>query len=285
MRSAPSASELAALNEAVEAANADGGPSYQARAYRSRAKALAARGDHRAAHADLLKFVDLLRAATSTERVNAQAAMRVGFETDRALARSAALNQQNQLAKERLIWVALAASALMVAAGGLGYALLLNRRHQLRLTLVAERDDLTGLPNRRKIIQDAEQQFALARRRGSELVLGMVDIDHFKRINDLHGHAGGDAVLSGLGKTARAALRTTDALGRWGGEEFLLVLPDCALSGGLDVAQRVRSSLAAHSLQAADGTPMNFTVSIGLAAIAPTDANLQALLQRADRAL
>jgi diguanylate cyclase (GGDEF)-like protein len=217
--------------------------------------------------------------------MTAQAAMRVGFETDRALARSAALDQQNQISKERLWWVVLAASALLFAAGGLAYALLLNRRHQLRLTLVAERDDLTGLPNRRKIMEDAEQQFALARRRGSELVLGMVDIDHFKRINDQHGHAGGDLVLSGLGKTARAALRTTDALGRWGGEEFLLVLPDCNLTGGLDVAQRVRSCLAGRTIQNADGTEVSFTVSIGLAAIEPTDVNLQALLQRADRAL
>jgi diguanylate cyclase (GGDEF)-like protein len=112
-----------------------------------------------------------------------------------------------------------------------------------------------------------------------------VDIDHFKRINDQHGHAGGDAVLSSLGKTARSALRTTDALGRWGGEEFLLVLPDCSLSGALDVAQRVRSSLAEHPIQTTGGTEVSFTVSIGLAAIAPTDTNLQALLQRADRAL
>jgi diguanylate cyclase (GGDEF)-like protein len=282
---APTLTELATLNDAVEAANSDGGPGYRARAYRNRAQALAARGDHRAAHADLLKYVDLLRAATATERMTAQAAMRVGFETDRALARSAALGQQNQLAKDRLVWVVLAATAMMIAAGGLGYALLLNRRHQLRLTVVAERDDLTGLPNRRKIMEDAEQQFALARRRGSELVLGMVDIDHFKRINDQHGHAGGDLVLSGLGKTARTALRTTDAIGRWGGEEFLLVLPDCNLTGGLDVAQRVRSCLAGDPVQTAVGVPVNFTVSIGLAAAMPTDTNLQALLQRADRAL
>jgi diguanylate cyclase (GGDEF)-like protein len=281
----PSASELAALNDVVNAASTGGGPDFQARAYRTRSQALAARGDHRAALADLLKYVDLLRTATATERVNAQAAMRVGFETDRALARSAVLDQQNQLSKERLWWVVLAAIALMVAAGGLGYALVLNRRHQLRLTLVAERDDLTGLPNRRKIMEDAEQQFALARRRGSELVLGMVDLDHFKRINDQHGHAGGDLVLSGLGKTARTALRTTDAIGRWGGEEFLLVLPDCNLTGGLDVAQRVRGCLAGHAIQTAGGVPVNFTVSIGLAAVMPTDINLQALLQRADRAL
>ncbi len=281
----PSATELSALNDVVNAAIASGNQGFLARAYRTRAQALAARGDHRAAHADLLKHLDLLRAATAIERVNAQAALRVGFETDRAVARGAALDQQNQRSKERLLWVAVAAFALMVAAAGLGYSLVLNRRHQSRLTVAAERDDLTGLPNRRKILESAEQQFALARRRGSELVLGMVDIDHFKRINDQHGHAGGDVVLSCFGPTAHATLRSTDALGRWGGEEFLLVLPDCGLPAGLSVVERLRSSLTAHPTLSSDGTPVHFTVSVGLAAISPTDANLQALLQRADRAL
>ena len=283
---APTAAELAALNLAVGAAVASGSPSDLARAHRTRALALAALGDHRAAHADLLKFVELLRAATTVERVNAQAAMRVGFETDRAMARNAALDQQNQNARERLIWVAIAAFALLMAAGGLAYALLLNRRHQARLTLVAERDDLTGLPNRRKILESAEQQFALARRRGSELVLGMMDIDHFKRINDEHGHAGGDLVLSRFGQAADAALRRTDSMGRWGGEEFLVVLPDCAELSALEVAERLRSHLSMRpTTKPGDAAPIAFTVSVGLASMRLSDANLQALLQRADRAL
>ena len=71
----------------------------------------------------------------------------------------------------------------------------------------------------------------------------MVDIDPFKRLNDQHGHACGDLAMSSLGKTARLVLRATDALGRWSGEEFLLVQPDCSLVGGVDVAQRLRSCL------------------------------------------
>ena len=283
---APTDAELAALNLAVEDATASGMPSYLARAHRTRATALAARGDHRAAHADLLKFVELLRTATALERTNAQAAMRVGFETDRALARNAALDQQNQSARERLLWVAVAGFASLMATGGLAYALLLNRRHQARLTVVAERDDLTGLPNRRKILESAEQQFALARRRGSELVLGMMDIDHFKCINDQHGHAGGDLVLSRFGKAAQSALRSTDNMGRWGGEEFLVVLPDCNASSALEVAERLRSHLVMRpTVTPGDAAPIEFTVSVGLAAMGPADASLQALLQRADRAL
>ena len=281
----PTQAELTALNAALEAASAGGSSSFLGRAHRTRAQALAALGDHRAAHADLLKFIELYREATSIERVNAQAAMRVGFETDRAMSRSAALDQQNRNARERLLWVAVAGLASLLAAGGLGYALLLNRRHQARLTLVAERDDLTGLPNRRKILESAEQQFALARRRGSELVLGMMDIDHFKRINDQHGHAGGDLVLSRFGQAADAALRSTDSMGRWGGEEFLVVLPDCAEFSARDVAERLRSHLSAHRNTSGEDAPIQFTVSVGLAAITPTDTNLQALIQRADSAL
>jgi diguanylate cyclase (GGDEF)-like protein len=285
---APNASELAALQEVMKASSM-ASDNWQARVYQARASALAARGDFAAAYADQRKVLTLQRAATDSERINSQAAMRVRFETDRALARGSALDVQNKVAKERLVWAALAALACLVVAGGLAYLLLLNRRHQSRLTMVAERDDLTGLPNRRKIMADAEQQFALARRRGSRLVIGMCDIDHFKRINDTYGHAGGDLVLSAFGKNARPALRSTDSLGRWGGEEFLLVLPDCGLADGAVVAERMRGLLAAQSANSsqtrASGDTPRFTVSIGLAVTAPTDASLQAVLQRADAAL
>ena len=159
----PTAAEMAAFDNVVEAAQAEGGPGHQARASRRRAHALAVRGKYRAEHADLSQCIDLLRAVKATERMNASAAMRVGSPTDRALARRAALDQQNQLVKEKLFWVVLAATALLFTGDGLGHAPVLNRRRQWRLTLVSERDDLTGLRNRRKIIEDAEQQFALAR--------------------------------------------------------------------------------------------------------------------------
>jgi diguanylate cyclase (GGDEF)-like protein len=164
----------------------------------------------------------------------------------------------------------------------------LNRRHRLRLAEVADRDDLTGLPNRRKIVEHAEHQFALERRRGGSLVIGMLDIDHFKQINDRHGHEGGDRVLRALGAAASGALRSTDTLGRWGGEEFLLVLPDCPPDAAAVVAERLRSLLAAQAVAGGAGEAgdaMRFSVSIGLAAATPGDATLQALVQRADSAL
>jgi diguanylate cyclase (GGDEF)-like protein len=281
---APNNQEMAAL-QGVMRAWAGASEREQARIYLARARAYATRGDFELAHRDAMQVLSLQRAATDSERINSQAAMRVRFETDRALARGAALAEQNKIGKERLLWVALAALASLAAAGGLGYSLLLNRRHQLRLTQVAERDDLTGLPNRRKIMEDAEQQFALARRRGSALVIGMCDIDHFKRINDTHGHAGGDLVLAAFGKAARPALRSTDSLGRWGGEEFLLVLPDCALHDGAVVAERMRALLGAQAVRNSTGQELRFTVSIGLAMATAADTHLQTVLQRADAAL
>ncbi len=281
---APTAAELTELNRAVQNA-ASSGSSLQGRAYKVRAEVLAKQGDYRAAYDDLQRLLALMRSSTETERVNSQAAMRVRFETDRALAQAASLEQQNQTGRERTVWLAVAAGALTLAVAGLGYALLLNRRHRARLTEVAERDELTRLPNRRKILEYARQQLALSRRRGSTLVIGMVDIDHFKRINDTHGHAGGDCVLRAFGGISHTALRGTDTVGRWGGEEFLLVLPDCPLQAAAAVAERLRSTLGAQAVQAESGTQLRFSVSIGLATADPGETDLDTVLQRADAAL
>jgi diguanylate cyclase (GGDEF)-like protein len=280
----PNAAELALLQKAVAEAEQAGSAALP-RLRLERAKALAAQGQHKAAYADLQEVLRLQRRATESERINAQAALRVRFETDRALARSAALAEQNQSNKERFWWAAAGAGGLLAAVAGLGYTLVLSRRHRARLTEVAERDELTRLPNRRKILQLAELEFAQARRRRSSLVVGVLDIDHFKRINDQHGHDGGDRVLRSFGSAATGALRGTDSLGRWGGEEFLVLLPDCPLPAALEVAERLRHHLGTHAVPVDAGEPLRFSVSIGLARAGPDDANLQVVLQRADAAL
>jgi diguanylate cyclase (GGDEF)-like protein len=281
---APNAAELALLQKAVADAERTGSSSLQ-RLRLERAKALAAMGQHKAAYADMQEALRSQRRATESERIKAQAALRVRFETDRALANGRALAEQNQLNKERLWWAAAAAGGLLAAVAGLGYSLLLSRRHRARLTEVAERDELTRLPNRRKILELAELEFAQARRRSSSLVVGVLDIDHFKRINDQHGHDGGDRVLRSFGGAATGALRGTDSLGRWGGEEFLVLLPDCPLQAALEVAERLRHHLGTHAVPIDAGEPLRFSVSIGLALAGPGDANLQVVLQRADTAL
>ena len=148
-------------------------------------------------------------------------------------------------------------------------------------TLVAETDPLTGLPNRRKILHLIEQAIAAARRDGTELSVAIFDIDHFKAINDTYGHAIGDQVLCRVARAAEGALRMTDRVGRFGGEEFVLLLPFSTADTAMVVAERVRTAI-----QAGGGQPAApcVTTSIGIAPLAPGDT-ADLLLHRADTAL
>lgn len=142
------------------------------------------------------------------------------------------------------------------------------------------RDALTGAFNR------AHFQEALARewvptRRGGALTLLLLDVDHFKQINDTHGHAAGDAVLRGLPGRMAPALRPEDVLARYGGEEFALLLPGLAAAGAREVAERIREAVAATPF-VASGVRIPVTVSIGLAEAVASTPNAAALVEQAD---
>lgn len=148
----------------------------------------------------------------------------------------------------------------------------------------AERDELTGLFNRRRILEELLAFQARAQRSGAPFVVAMVDIDHFKGINDLHGHAGGDAVLRSFAQVAKDTLRAVDAMGRWGGEEFLVILEGVDVSGATFVAERLRLAVSALEVELPAGSRIRLTVSIGLAGWRegePADR----LIARADQAL
>ena len=148
------------------------------------------------------------------------------------------------------------------------------------LHALATTDVLTGLPNRRALHEALQGHLLLAGRHGKPLAVALIDIDHFKAINDQHGHAVGDAVLQEISQVMRAALRQADQLGRWGGEEFVLCLPDTPISAAADTVERLRQAVAAHPFP--HGQPV--TVSIGLAQLLCHDS-LEQLLHRTDRAL
>ena len=148
---------------------------------------------------------------------------------------------------------------------------------------LAEHDALTGLFNRRRATELLEM-FAKQAGRGNSFALAIVDIDHFKRVNDAHGHAGGDLVLQAFANEAIAALRDGDILARWGGEEFLLLLPACDLDSALRVAQRLRELTVKMAVPLPQGGSMSFTVSIGVAALREGESASQAL-ERSDAAL
>jgi len=148
---------------------------------------------------------------------------------------------------------------------------------------LAERDALTGLYNRRRASEMLEL-FAKQAARGKRFTLAVVDIDHFKRINDTHGHAAGDWVLQCFANEAIATLRDGDILARWGGEEFLLLLPNCEEHLDPGVAQRLRERVVAMTVPLPQGGTVAFTVSIGVAALRECEAASKAL-ERADAAL
>jgi diguanylate cyclase (GGDEF)-like protein/PAS domain S-box-containing protein len=147
---------------------------------------------------------------------------------------------------------------------------------------VANTDMLTGLPNRRHTLAFLEKALAGAREHGAPLAVAIFDIDHFKRINDAHGHAVGDRVIHRVGQRAKAALRDEDMLGRIGGEEFVCVLQRSSAQAAEIVAERVRKAVETGTA-AEDGVPQA-TISIGLA-VFDGELDIEELLHRADQAL
>jgi diguanylate cyclase len=152
------------------------------------------------------------------------------------------------------------------------------------LAELAARDDLTGLFNRRHMGELMAQQSAAGQRAGDGFAVALVDLDHFKRINDTHGHAVGDKVLRAFAEQAGAAMRGTDIVGRWGGEEFLVIYPRSTAQEAEQAAARLRERVAAAVVTTPCGQPLRFTVSIGLTEHVPPES-IDALVERADRAM
>ncbi|MEJ6000968.1 GGDEF domain-containing protein [Paucibacter soli] len=147
-------------------------------------------------------------------------------------------------------------------------------------------DALTGLPNRRAMQERLQLEWERAQRYQTRFVAIATDIDHFKHINDRHGHGVGDQALRAVASTLLDHVRETDHLSRFGGEEFLVLMPQaCAATDGLRLAERLRSAVAALRLSGADGSMIALSASFGVSESAPDDANSEQLLRRADQAL
>lgn len=147
-------------------------------------------------------------------------------------------------------------------------------------------DALTGLHNRRHFMSAAQRELDLAQRHRQPLALLVLDVDHFKAINDVHGHLAGDQVLVEIGKRCQQTLRATDLLTRWGGEEFIVLLPNTPVVQARQLAERMREAVSASAQLMVNGHAAHVTVSIGAAGVAAGQAMaLGALIQLADRAL
>jgi diguanylate cyclase (GGDEF)-like protein/PAS domain S-box-containing protein len=171
--------------------------------------------------------------------------------------------------------------------GLLATAVDITDRKQLEEELYqqARHDFLTGLPNRRSCMEQGEVEFSRTQRYENTLSIMMLDIDHFKTINDIYGHQAGDLVLKKLAMIFQDVLRNVDITGRLGGEEFLVILPETAIDKAVKVAERLREAISRTAISLPTGLQIHFTVSIGIAPFIDKNTNFETLVNEADKAL
>lgn len=158
------------------------------------------------------------------------------------------------------------------------------RRQKEAAEMAARIDPLTGVYSRRAFTESAELEMQRALRYGTPLALIMIDLDHFKSINDTHGHATGDAVLASFSHSIALEVREVDVIGRYGGEEFLVLLPNTDVTEALRVAERMRLSIASTELQVHGGS-LRYSASFGVAGFDARELSLNPFIDRADAAL
>ncbi|MFC0205449.1 diguanylate cyclase [Novosphingobium soli] len=249
--------------------------------FQTRALAYAGLGRWQEAFTDLKAFLDGFRKETEASRTRETASLRTQVEIDRQLDRNKALSRELAFQQERAryerqqtLLIAFAAGALLLL---LALFLVNGRRHRRALETLASTDALTGISNRRDAIARAAELLGRAADARMPVAVALVDVDHFKQINDVDGHAAGDAALKALAGVLKSQLRHSDVVGRWGGEEFVIVLPGLRPTEAADVVARIRT--AAAELE----RPLRF--SAGIAAAAPGERSLEAIVARADAAL
>lgn len=166
----------------------------------------------------------------------------------------------------------------MILAYPSAYTILLGRRHRRRLLGLADTDFFTSLPNRRSVNRNCDGIDAVGL-----LSVALLDLNRFKALNDQYGHAAGDEALKAFAAVARSAIRATDSIARWGGEEFLMLLPATTAEKTVEIIERIRQAIATIALKSAPGYTMAF--SAGVASRSGTAVSLDALVTAADAAL
>jgi diguanylate cyclase (GGDEF)-like protein len=156
-------------------------------------------------------------------------------------------------------------------------------RFENALKEAALTDPLTNLANRRTMVDHLQHELTRSKRCNTPLTVLMLDLDFFKRVNDEHGHDRGDAVLIEAGRRMKELIRGQDLLARWGGEEFVILLPETSAAGGMIVAEKIRKRVAEEAFTV-PGATLHLTISIGVATLAEGQQT-DALIKAADRAL
>jgi diguanylate cyclase (GGDEF)-like protein len=282
---------LATLNEVLDHSGTDVLPLRVASLYQWRARTNAALHSYRDAYNDLSEYMRRYVATNDADRIKQAAALRARFETDREIERNALLkreldlsHEQSQRQAQQLRWNAIAAVSAVLVIALLIYFLVTNFRFRQQLVRLANHDGLTGLPNRRRTAELATDALAAATDSDKPLTIAIIDMDHFKFINDRCGHATGDYVLREFARLGRESVRAQDTLGRWGGEEFLLVMPDAAAEVAIATLERLRTLVFGISLPPS-GAGLRVSMSAGLSVRDKQIRSLDELIARADAAL
>jgi diguanylate cyclase (GGDEF)-like protein len=287
------AAALAALNGVLDHQGADIVPRWVPELYELRARANAGLHNYAAAYADLRAYVQRARAATDADRARSGRVLRARFRVDNEIERNASLKRELALSKERsdLQREQLQRRTEVMAAGVALIALLIyiltaTQIHRRQLQRLATEDSLTKLPNRRRIAELAMAALADAHTRNEPLTLALVDLDHFKLINDACGHAVGDRVLKDLATVTRRILVDGEVMGRWGGEEFLLLLPGLPLDLAMARVEALRAAVLEIKLpESGVAEGLRVSLSAGMATSYEGAASLDEIIVRADVAL
>jgi diguanylate cyclase (GGDEF)-like protein len=243
-------------------------------------------GRSQRAYEDLVEYVRTSDQQRSSEQAKQSAVLRARFDTDRAAARNEELQQRLRYADAREREQAKRYAILgLSAAGGillLAVIAVMGTYHRRKLVTLANTDPLTGLMNRRFVSENEKSLIETHVRTGASLTVAIVDIDHFKAVNDNHGHDAGDEVLIAFATALRSVVRKCDVIARWGGEEFIVIFPNATANQAVEALGRIRVALESPIITAAGAVRVRF--SAGVASFAGI-GNLHALAQQADEAL
>ena len=241
-------------------------------------------GEFSRAYRSQLALREAEQMSTRDARDRDSAEVQARFEVKQKEAENELLRARGRESEARRLALVLAVVLLSIVLGALAWYLYRQGKQNRRFANLALRDDLTGLPNRRSIIRFAADQLRVSRKENSRLCLGLIDLDHFKSINDECGHAVGDAVLTAFADVCSHQLRSNDRLGRYGGEEFLLVMPGSDLAQAPQVFARLRTAILSINV-AGQSAGRKLTFSMGIVEANSAADDPDSLIKRADDAL